>query len=309
MISTVILNELNMRAPYVIESFGGIETFLSYVKEYHEIPEQLEKTELPRGDYQKIVNYFYTLLQFNENIHIISPWALYIDFKDVNNIGQLQTSSIDENEPYQIYDLDNNLLYTVQEHGGIFGESNLDRLLISNSQTGSMYYVKYKTLEGLEVVELLLTNLYTREVLVPNELYKSVDNLDFNVVSIANYTQNNIEIYTYQTYPTKGMSREEIIERGDKNTLSSNSSLDLTPEAGMYVLLDRVERPFVNRAIVSNPNNDLLIPINLTGHTLYYLAVNTTPESVNKLFGTTLSNTNTPIKDILEINLNTNISL
>lgn len=304
MIPNSLVNEINKKIPSLISSFGGTETFISYIKEANKIPLQTKQRDLSNNDYQKLIGILYLFLKFNKNINIISPWALPVDLREETDFGVPTPQSIDIEEPYRIYNLEGVLLYSVTDHQGIFGQSFLDKILLNNSYTGSTFFLKYKTYEGLEIIKLLVVNLYTREIIIPNELFKPVEDLKTSTISIANYTNSVAQLYIQESLPILGYNNQNIQTNVTPIILDPNVSHDIVVTNSMYIYINTTG--FIDRTLITNPSNDLLINLFSLANpadteNTFFVAFKVDPSLVNKIFNKTLGTTSKRINEIIEL--------
>ena len=177
MITTDLLRELKRRIPGIMESYGGTENFISYAKEGLNIPLGFRESGL--ANYSKASLYIYLnhILTYYRDIITISPWSLFVDLRETLDQGRTEPESINIDEPYRVYTLDGDLLYSVKNHFGAFGESRLDKNLVIQSFNTSGYFLKFKTYSGREVIKLLLVNMYSRHSVVSNRFYNTPEEL------------------------------------------------------------------------------------------------------------------------------------
>ncbi len=194
---------VNIKLPLLTYDFGNAEDFLQYLNRIH-----LDKT-----DY-----YIYSILSHHEQIKVITPvnysHKLYKD-------STITDSSTFIDLPYTVYNVENQPLYKVSEHGGIFGRSILDKILIKEAKTIDFYYVQYPTYTGVKT-NLLVINKYmnfikNRQLVnsynsVNQEIVNesaSINYLEFKVGNVRNI--DYINLHFLKAAPNKIPSISDVI--------------------------------------------------------------------------------------------------
>ena len=153
MIKLQIIKEIQRRMPWILTTYGGIETFISYIKEALKIDETDSFNSLTLSQKSDLFNFLTLLIKYEKDILLISPWNLFIDLRqNINNTTTKDTINIDY--PYQVFKLNGDLIYTVKTHFGVYGESRLDKHLILNSVNASGYFLKYRNYQGVQKIKL-----------------------------------------------------------------------------------------------------------------------------------------------------------
>lgn len=84
---------------------------------------------------------------------VVSPWKPYLNLEDPYEPNVIHS------EPYTVYNSEGRFIYRVRSHEGIFGNSVLDKVLILQSLSGSIYYLQYKASDSYKTVLLMVNNL------------------------------------------------------------------------------------------------------------------------------------------------------
>ena len=300
MIPRSLANEINKELPYLLESFGGLTNFIAYTKQNLNVNVLGTHKNLPVNVYQKVIEFMYTILKRKRDIILISPWSLTIDLAILEGT-QVIPDSIDFNEPYTIHDLDGNLLYTVEGHTGFFGRSQLDKILINNSVNTSAYYLNYKDYNGFTQTKLLMVTLFTKEILVENELFQTVDSINQSNITIANFSSSSVTITTYEAIPQSNPGLAIIQTNGLNESIDPNTSRSFVPTKGTWIYIETFNS--IVRTQITNPDNDILIPVQeVSGvYSLFYLGLNVGTAALNKTFNIGLDFSDKRVDEIIEI--------
>lgn len=143
MINEVHLEELRSRFYYVSQQFGGAPDLLTQLS---------LAPSRPNLSIEEKVHY---ILSHPTTIGVVTPWEPVVSLIDETNPNQ----SILPNFPYQIHDLDGRLIYKVLNHNGLYGGSVMDKALILQSSSGSLYYLHYMSYVGPRTMLLIVNNL------------------------------------------------------------------------------------------------------------------------------------------------------
>jgi hypothetical protein len=138
-VSTTVIEELRKRYYYVSHNFGGPEDLvdlISYIEDPLSTQERIHR-----------------LLSHPGYLAVVSPWKPFLNLEDPFEPDVAYT------KPFTVYNSEGRFLYRVKEHNGIFGNSILDKALILQSQSGSIYYLQYEGTESFKTVLLLVNNL------------------------------------------------------------------------------------------------------------------------------------------------------
>ena len=302
MLPRTLVNEIEKELPYLILNFGGVENFITYLKQSLDIGEFLPRRGMSDKTYQRAMNYVYTLLTHALDTVIISPWAITVDLTEIQNGNIITKDSIDIEEPYTIHDIDGNLLYTVKDHKGFFGHSRLDRLLINNSVNTDAYFLKYKKYDGSEKIKLLVVNLFSRQILVQNDLLETVDSINQSNITIANFSSLTTTLYIFETVPILPPNLTDIQTLGEANIIQPNSTRSIVPSSGMWLYMEHTDAQSI-RTQITNVDNDILIPVDIQPSisSLYYLGLNISTPTLNRLFGLNLAFSDRRVDEIIEI--------
>lgn len=302
MIPVALTNQLKKDIPYIINSYGGISNFIVYAKEFLDIPIDYSRKAISSSQYQELLNYFYTLFKYKNNILVVSPWSMYIDLTDkLTNI--LTNNSINPIFPYQVFDIKGNLKYTVKNHFGVFGESRLDENLLNKAVNGSIYFIKYKTYNGNEKVKLLLINLFSKEIVVSNSNYTNPLIKTDSTITIIKNSNGEINTYFINTPPirTNNININNFRRLDSLKVLNKNNPIYLNINNGGWLLIEH-NGASLNRTEITNINNDILIQIiSTTNYILYYIGLNIDVSTLNQYYNKSLQYTNKPITEIITI--------
>lgn len=138
MFSQTVLEEIRKKYYYISHNFGGAEDLISYLSI---LDDPLSKEER-----------VHRLLSHPGYSAVISPWKPYLNLEDPYEPNVLYS------KPYTLYNSEGRFLYRVKEHNGIFGNSVLDKTLILQSLTGSIYYLQYQSTDSFKTILLLINN-------------------------------------------------------------------------------------------------------------------------------------------------------
>ena len=133
-----IVKELEFKYPQLKRAFGTINTFLDNLVTVYS---------------QQAASYVTELLNFKGKLIVIDPVQLRFTLYD--NYDDLDLESIIFEEPYQIYNFDKELLYSVSSHFGVFGNSILDGLLNIDFKPSSLFYLNYSTYNSKQQIVLV----------------------------------------------------------------------------------------------------------------------------------------------------------
>jgi hypothetical protein len=106
----------------------------------------------------QIVRRIYAVLSHPHDVKVVSPWDKTFPLFDEVGEELYGESTIVPSSPYSIHTLDGELIYRVYPHGGWFGTSTLDRVLLMQSYTGDMYYLQYRTFTRPYTYLLVINN-------------------------------------------------------------------------------------------------------------------------------------------------------
>jgi len=303
MIPASIVNQLQLQIPYIIDGFGGISNFMVYAKEFVDIPIENSRRAVSTSQYQDLINYFHTIFKYENDIIMISPWAMYVDLRDIL-IEDLTINSINPDYPYQVYDIRGNLKYTVTGHLGIFGESRLDENLVNKSKNGGIYYLKYRTYNGTEKVKLIIINLFSREVRASNKNFKSPLTIINSTFTIVKNSIGSINTYFVSGPPvlTTNIDVNNYRRQEALRVLSPETPVYLSIKEGGWLLIDH-NGIDTQRTTITNTSNDIVIEV-ATDPTfvLYYVGLNVDVSTLNQYYTESLVYTNRPITEIITVN-------
>lgn len=140
--------QIRNRFYYLAHNFGGPHEFIEVL--------------LNNNDDDFAEYLVHKVLSHPDTVKVITPWSIRFNLIDRDFSGNSQKGSIALEKPYAIYDLNHRLIYKVVEHGGIWGDSSLDKTLVIQSLSGSMFYLQFHTYSGTRTWLLIVNNLALR---------------------------------------------------------------------------------------------------------------------------------------------------
>lgn len=134
-----IVNSLSFKYPQLVSAFGSINTFLLNL--YAAYPYNVDNIVLT------LLNKSFpiTIIDFLNSRFLL--YDLYEGTIDINNLVF--------EEPYTIYSFEGDVLYQVAYHNGVFGNSILDKALLLDHVSGSVFYLEYTTYTGKEILMII----------------------------------------------------------------------------------------------------------------------------------------------------------
>lgn len=303
MIPSKIISKLQNNIPFIIDGFGGVTNFVIYVKEFLDIPIEDSRRAISDSQYQEFINYFHTIFKYKRDIIMISPWAMYVDLRDLL-IEDLTSDSINPDSPYQVYDMRGNLKYTVTNHQGIFGESRLDENLVNKARNAGIYFLKYKTFSGSEKVKLLIINVFSKQIRASNQNFTSPNIVTSSTITVAKINTGTADVYLLEAPPQlissvniENFRRPELLQVIDEDRPAYYSI-----NKGSWLLIDH-GGGIVERTVVTNISNDIVIQVaSSPTFVLYYVGLNTDVSFLNQYYNTSLTFSNKPITETITIN-------
>jgi len=289
--------ELRRRLPGIMDSYGGIDNFLTYVREFLRVPPGLREAGLADHTKAAFYNYIHTVITYSNDIIVTSPWALYLDLRDTLNNQLVNNDSINVDEPYRVYTLEGDLIYTVKSHFGVFGESKLDKQLIVNSSNASAYFLKFKTYSGLEKIKLLMVNMYTRNSQVSNQLLNKPPTVEASTISFVNSTGLPLTIYYVQSSILPNDLAFDFEQDQYRHIIAPNNIKVFNADKSGYFFFTGA--PTVERTVITNPLNDLVF--NTIRPELIFVGTNVDVTLLNKVFNKGIRYSNKPIQDVITL--------
>jgi len=296
MISNQVQREIKRRMPGIIESYGGVVNFLSYVREFLHIPSGVKESGLSMHSKTSLYTYLNTLITFSNDIVVISPWSLFIDLRDTLLNETVANGSINIEEPYRVYTLEGDLIYTVKNHFGAFGESRLDKQLIINSSNATAYYLKFKTYSGKEKIKLLLVNMYSRHSMVSNQLLRKPPAIETSTISFVNNTGEPLKIYFIRS---SIITDAEFNFQQDQylNVIEPNNIKLFNVDQSSYFFLGKIVN--IERTVITNPLNDLVFQTR--NSQLLFVGTNVDVNLLNKVFNQGIQYSNKPLQEVITL--------
>jgi hypothetical protein len=155
--------ELRSKFYYVSHSFGSPEDLIQTVAD-------------DSNDQEEVELKIHQILSHPDHVRVISPWDTRFDLIEENVYGVPNEKSIVIESPYQVFDFNRCLLYTVSQHEGTWGNSPLDKLLMLQSPSGRIFYLQHATFTDTKRTLLLIVNnlaLTGGNALADNDLLKT----------------------------------------------------------------------------------------------------------------------------------------
>lgn len=148
MITNNDIEELNTRFHYISQGFGEGSACVDYIR----------YTSASELEVERKVHF---LLSNPFEVRVITPWEMKFYLGDIkNNEYSSLPTTFTSMTPYKVFDIDMNLLYTVSQPGYDFwGLSPLDKVLVEESPTGSIYCLHIETNNGTYPMGLIVNNL------------------------------------------------------------------------------------------------------------------------------------------------------
>jgi len=147
-----LIKELEFKYPQIKRAFGTIATFIDNLVIVYK---------------NEAVKYLTELLNFKGRLIIVDP--VYSRFTLYDNYDEVDQEAVVFEEPYNVYNIQRELLYSVASHYGIFGNSILDSLLNIDFQPASLFYLDYLTYQGRKQI-LILNGLLPTQITKPINL-------------------------------------------------------------------------------------------------------------------------------------------
>jgi len=292
MIKLQLIKELKRRVPWILTTYGGVETFISYVKESLKISRNETFKSLTPSQKVELFNFLNLILKYENDILLLSPWNLFIDLR----LGINSNKSINIEEPYQVFNLNGDLLYTVRSHLGVFGESRLDKNLILNSVNTSGYFLKYKNYLGQPNIKFLLINLHSKNSTVSNQDFRILEENTISNLSIINNTGRSIPIFktdsTLNTSSNFIYNRPEnlqIIKNNDMFTFNVTNSCYLLIEEFVTLTQTKITYPDSNIVFIKDASSPIFVGSNIDVTLL------------NRMFNTVVQYSNKPLDDVITL--------
>lgn len=148
MITNNDINELNTRFHHISQGFGEGTACVDYIR-------YTSSSEL---EAERKVHF---LLSNPFEVRVITPWDIqfYLGAIKDNEYSSLPTTYLSLT-PYKVFDINMNLLYTVSEPTyDSWGYSPLDKILVEESPSGSVYCLHIETNNGIYPLGLIVNNL------------------------------------------------------------------------------------------------------------------------------------------------------
>jgi hypothetical protein len=300
MIKPELINELKRRLAWILTSYNGVDNFISYVKESLYIEPDITYRSLPLHQKIALYNRLLLLLQFEKDIISISPWNLFVDLKEQDSQIEVLNNSINITEPYKVYSVEGNLLYTVKSHLGVFGESRLDKNLLLNSVNTSIYFLRYKLYNGQEQIKLLLVNLHSNKSIVSNINSKQVPETLISNISFVNNSGLSINLYKTDSFILPDTTPISFFTNiSNRHVLNNNNSKSFNVKNSCYFY---IETPVImTQTQITYPlNNIVFININTR---LIFVGSNIDPGILNKQYNTNIQFSNKPLNDIITLEI------
>ena len=285
MITTQIENEIIEKLPFLISSFKNLSNILTYLKEINKVPLETRREDLSTPQYLSLLHHIKLLIDYKDSILVVSPWDLKFDLIESKN--KLNTNqTIDTSKPYKVFNLDNNLLYTVVDHRGIYGNSVLDKWLIQKSKNMSTYLLQYFDINGMSYTKLLIVSLYTEKTRESNPYFRPPEEIiETNYLTILNNSEKHVVAYVLEEPPSTNFSTSNITINGDEIVILANNQMTFNLYSKPFWLLFKEAQTLTYNQ--DRTQSQLIIP--LIYNTLYYIGTNCSPDLLNKTFNKTIT--------------------
>lgn len=296
MITTEIQTELKRRLPGIVDSYGGITNFISFVRETLDMPYAVRERGLPMHSKAAMYQYLQTLITYSNDVIMVSPWNLFLDLRLTLGEGQTTADSVNLDEPYRVFTTNGDLLYTVKNHFGAFGESRLDKNLIINSTNAAMYFLKFKSYNGKEQIKVLLVNMYSKRTEIANRFLRKVSDISSSTLSIVNQTGVAINIYEVQS-SLMDTSIFDFQQDQYRSVIQPNDVKIFNVDQSKYFYLENSAE--IERTVVTNPVNDIIFEV--IPSKIIFVASNVDTGVLNRKFNRGLQFSNRPIQDVITL--------
>jgi hypothetical protein len=208
--------DLINKAPQLLSIFGGVDSFVDLVSKH------TNKNEI-----------FYKLLSHQDSVFGITPFNLVFSLTS-EVFGQTKV----DQEPYHVFDIKGNLLYSSTAYANIFGLSILDKALLLDSKTLDMFYLSYKVLKGYKNI-LLVINKNTS---APRQI--SFNETSFDNSRITNAIESNqilfvtddvyIDSQTTRPYPINISYLNSSTPSTPSNILNSPNTITTVFDSNLF---------------------------------------------------------------------------
>ena len=295
MIKLQIIREIQRRMPWILTTYGGIETFISYIKEALKIDEADSFNSLTPSQKSDLFNFLTLLIKYEKDILLISPWNLFIDLRqNINNTTTKDTINIDY--PYQVFNLNGDLIYTVKTHFGVYGESRLDKHLILNSVNASGYFLKYRNYQGVQKIKLLLVNLHSKYSTINNQEFKLIENNSVSNLTIINNTGAPLNIYKTNTAIIKDTNF--VFNKPENlHIITNNNIKTFNVSEPCYFLVDRPTT--ITQTKITYPSSNIIFINDFQAPFLVGSGIDV--NILNKQYNKTIQFSNKPLDDVITI--------
>lgn len=289
MIPKILENELKLRVPNITKYYGGINNYVS-------ILEKLYKTDKNKNNYKRLIKHIGEVINYSRDIYVINPNYFRLDLSKGNNNFKINISI-----PYELYNLDGKLIYTVEGHSGYFGYSILDKYLLTNSKNGDFYYLKFKDINGLNRIKVILINFttYNSNLETSNPYYRSVENVNtISTLTFYNTSKENINLYKIDTTSSLDISTYNFKQARFSFIIDNNSTKVFSIEEACYIFIDKSGLS-IKKQLTYEANDILLILQNNSRGILFYIPYKIDVGLVNSKFKNNLSFTDKLFNDII----------
>lgn len=296
MIKSQIIKEIQRGMPWILTTFSGVENFISYIKEALGIDDTDNFNSLTKSQKTELFNYLTLLIKYQKDILLISPWNLFIDLRQ-NQLERVTTKeTIDLDYPYQVYKLNGDLIYTVKNHLGVFGESRLDKHLILNSVNASAYFLKYRNYQGAQKIKLIIVNLHSKYSIVNNQEFKLLESNIASNLTIINNTGSLLNIYKTDTAL---IPDSNFIYNKPENLYSiiSNNIKVFNISEPCYFLIDRPTT--ITHTKITYPSSNIIFIGE--SQSPFFVGAGIDPTILNKTFNKTVQFSNKPLDDVITV--------
>lgn len=270
-----LVSELEFKYPQLKRAFGTINTFID---------------NLLLTNYQQAVRTVVELLNFKSKLIVVDP--IQTRFTLYDNYDNVDQEAVVYEKAYSVYNFNRELLYSVSDHFGVFGNSILDSLLTIDYKPGSLFYLNYHTYQGNKQI-ILVTGLLPSQVTKPIKLTsynpsslikaESFNQISFKVTSGSrDMSKVGIPYYPVKVYylPTNSpvlLSKASVVNSTltqiTEYDLEFSNQLLITPKESGWLALSQVTSTgevFFSINNITGTGVDRLVN---SAPNLYYLAV------------------------------------
>lgn len=284
--------ELQERLGYAINSFGSIQNFLDLIKIRFHLP---ITTNFLLFDNQNapFLEMLKELFIYKDSVVIISPWAYTFALRNSDNPNLEEAIGL--NIPYKVYHPNGNLLYSVKSHQGIFGNSILDKALITNFSSTAYFYLRYSNYYGDPKFKILLLNHYSTKLIRTNQFTNIkvrstqeetiISTILFNFINPIN-VQDSYSIYFLKSVPDNIPTTNEVLSNQftDVVTYAASEQILYTLQTAGWLVVTKNGVPLQ----LNDPTGQGVNKIIRQGLDIMYIGIGITTDVLRQTFNTSV---------------------